>query len=288
MDQDSWIKILGGQGVGRIGVTGNISISQFAQDLLKFNLRRLVPEGKSLLLEVVFPRGKDLALRTSNESFGVVDGLALIGTQAEVQISASPEQLNQTLSALKEICSNPGFQGEIIFVIGENGFDLVRQLGIACCPILKIGNWLGPLLVAAAEAGVKRLLLFGYHGKLVKVAGGIFHTHHHLADGRLEVLTALAVQEGLPLNLIRQLSEAETVDQAFQSLELVDSTAAERLWYKMALSIEKQSAAYIARYGAWHIEIGSALFDRKRSLRCLGPIGSQHLIRYGLKVKDTF
>ena len=36
--------------------------------------------------------------------------------------------------------------------------------------------------------------LLEYHGKLIKLAGGIFHTHHHLADGRLDVLTALAVE----------------------------------------------------------------------------------------------
>ena len=40
---------------------------------------------------------------------------------------------------------------------------------------------------------VRDLLLLGYHGKLIKLAGGIFHTHHHLADGRLEVLVALGL-----------------------------------------------------------------------------------------------
>ena len=231
--KESWLKIEGGEGVGRIGAEGDISISKFAQDLIKVNLRPLVPDEQSLLLEVVFPRGRDLAERTSNESFGVVDGLALIGTQAEVQVSASPEQLKKTLEALKETCSNPSFQGEVTFVLGENGFHLANQLGLATRPLLKIGNWLGPLLVAAAESGVQRLLLFGYHGKLVKVAGGIFHTHHHLADARLEVLTALAVGEGLQLDLIRQLSQAKSIEEAFQSLEFTDSFAAKRLWKKL-------------------------------------------------------
>ena len=67
---------------------------------------------------------------------------------------------------------------------GENGFDLALKLGLASHQILKVGNWLGPLFVAAAESEVKKLLVLGYHGKLVKLAGGIFHTHHHLADGR--------------------------------------------------------------------------------------------------------
>jgi len=30
--------------------------------------------------------------------------------------------------------------------------------------------------VEAGIQGVKAILLFGYHGKLIKLAGGIFHT----------------------------------------------------------------------------------------------------------------
>ena len=70
--------------------------------------------------------------------------------------------------------------------------------------ILKICNWIGPLLVAAAESGVNQLLLFGYHGKLIKLAGGVFHTHHHLADNRLDTLISLAVKEGIPIASIRE------------------------------------------------------------------------------------
>ena len=104
----------------------------------------------------------------------------------------------------------------LTLVIGENGLDLARRAGLS--PLLKVGNWLGPVLVAAAEAGVKDLLLLGYHGKLVKLAGGIFHTHHHLADGRLEVLTALGLDAGLSLEELRQLRSAASVEDAFQQL----------------------------------------------------------------------
>ncbi|WP_171816381.1 hypothetical protein [cyanobacterium endosymbiont of Epithemia turgida] len=44
------------------------------------------------------------------------------------------------------------------------------------------------LVSSLVTAGVQKLVslvLFGYHGKLIKLAGGIFHTHHHLVDRRL-------------------------------------------------------------------------------------------------------
>ena len=178
-----------GEGVGRFGPEGDICLSGFARELLERNLLPLLPPGRGLMVQPILPRGRSLAQRTSNAAFGVVDGLALIGTQAEVQRSAAPDQLQEVLAELEARAADPAFQGRLVLVIGENGLDLARQQGLV--PVLKVGNWVGPVLVAAAEAGVRDLLLLGYHGKLIKLAGGIFHTHHHLADGRLEVLVAL-------------------------------------------------------------------------------------------------
>ena len=72
-------------------------------------------------------------------------------------------------------------------------------------PIIKIGNWIGPLLVDAAIKKVKTVILFGYHGKLIKLDGGIFHTHNHLADARIEILVYLAVQEKVPPDKLFEL-----------------------------------------------------------------------------------
>ena len=93
----------------------------------------------------------------------------------------------------------------------------------------KAGIALAAMTAAAAAAGVERLLLFGYHGKLLKLAGGIFHTHHHLADGRAEVLTALAALEGLQGEALHKLWEAATVEQAMVQLELQQPLLAQRL-----------------------------------------------------------
>ena len=82
-------------------------------------------------------------------------------------------------------------------------------------PIIKIGNWIGPLLVDAAVKKVKTVILFGYHGKLIKLAGGIFHTHNHLADGRIEILVYLAVQEKVPREIIVKLSHLKNLVEAY-------------------------------------------------------------------------
>ena len=267
------LELEAGEGVGVIEATGEPCLSAYARHLLEANLQPLLPTGRRLRLSVVIPEGARLAERTSNAAFGVVDGLALIGTQAEVQRSAAPEQLEQVLAELRQRTGAPGFTGDLVLVIGENGLDLAPRLGLPPELLLKGGNWLGPLLVAAAEAGVRRLLLFGYQGKLIKLAGGIFHTHHHLADGRAEVLTALAALEGLGGDALLALHAAPTVEAALTQLAEQQPELAGRLRQRIAASVEARSRAYLARYDQSETEIGAVLFDRARRVCALGPVG---------------
>tara|TARA_B100001093_G_scaffold503702_2_gene558454 strand:+ start:7453 stop:8634 length:1182 start_codon:yes stop_codon:yes gene_type:complete len=284
-EEAGWLKIVPGEGIGTLGRDGDVCASDFARRLLEVNLRHLVPPGRCLQLEVVFPLGRELAQRTSNAAFGVVDGLALIGTQAEVQSSASPDQLRASLDALQVMTTASDFCGSLTLVIGENGLDLAHQLGIADQqPLLKAGNWIGPLLVASAESGVNNLLLLGYHGKLVKLAGGIFHTHHHLADGRLEVLAAIALQQGLGVDLIQDLLGAASMEEALQELQRRDWAQANRVWEAIAQAVEVRSEAYLKRYGTWSMRVGAALFDRQRHLRWFGCTGHSLIARCGLGI----
>ncbi|MBW4529969.1 MAG: cobalt-precorrin-5B (C(1))-methyltransferase CbiD [Aphanothece saxicola GSE-SYN-MK-01-06B] len=270
-----WLQLEPGEGVGVHEVSGEACLSAYARQLLEANLRPLLPAGSRLGLTLVLPDGRRLAERTSNAAFGVVDGLALIGTQAEVQAGADPDQLARTLAELAGRVAAPGFDGDLVLVIGENGFDLAPRLGLPPQLLLKAGNWLGPVLVAAAEAGVERLLLFGYQGKLIKLAGGIFHTHHHLADGRAEVLTALAALEGASGATLAALHGAATVEAALAGLEQADPGLAGRLRARIAAAIESRCRAYLASHGAPPVAVGAALFDRGRQVRVCGPVGAE-------------
>jgi cobalt-precorrin-5B (C1)-methyltransferase len=275
---DGWLTIEAGEGVGLLAASGEACLSTYARRLLEANLRPLLPPGHTLRLRVVLPAGRRLAERTSNAAFGVVEGLALIGTRAAVQAGASPDQLEATLAELERRCADPAFAGDLVLVIGENGLDLAPRLGLPADLLLKCGNWIGPVLVAAAEAGVRRLLLFGYQGKLLKLAGGIFHTHHHLADGRAAVLTAFAALEGLAGEGLAALHAAPTVEAALAGLDQADPALAERLRQRLAAAIETSAAAYLRRHAVPSLRLGAALFDRGRRLRVAGPIGTALLV----------
>lgn len=274
---ERWLWLEAGEGVGVHADTRAICISTYARELLERALEPLLVAGQGLRLRVIFPSGRRLAERTSNAAFGVVEGLALIGTQAETQASADPDQLGRTLASLRQRLAAPDFGGDLVLVIGENGLDLAPRLGLPQALLLKCGNWLGPVLVAAGQGGVQRLLLFGYQGKLIKLAGGIFHTHHHLADGRLEILTAHAALEGLGGEALRELHAAATVEAALSDLERRDTALAGRVRQRLAEAIERRSHDYLARHDGGGPAVGAVLFDRGRRIRACGPVGERLL-----------
>ena len=168
------------------------------------------------------------------------------------------------------------FQGKVVFVIGENGLNLAKTCNVKF-PIIKVGNWIGPLLVDAAIKNVNTVILFGYHGKLIKLAGGIFHTHNHLADGRIEILVYLAVKEKVPSEIIVKLSQLKTLEDALLLLERFNKSIAEKLFHNLSNTIEERSYDYVNRYVKTDMEIATIIFDRKRKIRWSGTKGNNYI-----------
>jgi len=276
--QTDRINIIAGSGVGIKKDTAEICISGFAIEILYENLLDIIPEGFNLKLEIIFPNGKFLAERTSNKSFGIVDGLSIIGTSAETYSSASPDQLEEAKTKLEKLIQND-FKGKVVFVIGENGLNLAKNCNCQF-PIVKVGNWIGPLIVDAAIKKVKTVILFGYHGKLIKLAGGIFHTHNHLADGRIEILVYLAVKEKVPPEIIVKLSHLKNLEDALLILERFNKSIAEKLFLNLSNTIEERSLAYVNRYVKTDMEIASIIFDKKREIRWAGNNGNKYISHF--------
>ena len=270
------LQLLPGAGVGVNAESGGICASNFALELLHQNLEPLAPPQAAVRLRLVFPTGARLAERTSNRAFGVVDGLALLGMDPWVQPSAAPDQLAAARQRLARVVeARP--HDPVVLVLGANGWDLARRHGLPEAALVKVGNWIGPLLVAAAAQRCCRVLLWGYHGKVLKLAGGIFHTHHHVADGRAAVLTAFAALEGLTGVALEQLHRAATVEVALNQLRHSNPALSSRLEARLLAEVEQQARAYVARHGEHAPEVGVVVFDGQRQVRGAGPHGQRLL-----------
>ncbi|GAB4460949.1 MAG: cobalt-precorrin-5B (C(1))-methyltransferase CbiD [Elainellaceae cyanobacterium] len=270
----SRITLNGGEGLGRHTTDDQPAIYAYARNLLLANLEPLLWPGEEICVTIVLPEGRSLAGRTSNAAFGVVEGLSLLGTSGISQPLSAPGQLEVFREALRQKVTHPA----LVFCIGENGLDLASKLGINPDCLVKTANWLGPLLVEAGIQGVESILLFGYHGKLMKLAGGIFHTHHHVADGRQEIFAAHCAIAGLSTADVRTIFACETAEAALKYLQALDaktgSAWVERVYRAIAQTIDQRSAEYIHAHSDCRVQVGSLLFGRDRQIIVKSELGS--------------
>ncbi|MBD2446310.1 cobalt-precorrin-5B (C(1))-methyltransferase [Nostoc sp. FACHB-152] len=270
-ETEAAVTIKGGEGIGKnLNADERPAIYSYAQSLLQENLRRLLAPGEKITVTIILPFGRSLAVRTSNAAFGVVEGLSLLGTTGISQPLSSPDQLAVFRTELQQKASR---FTSLVFCIGENGLDLARKLGINPEQLVKTANWLGPMLVEADALGVKEILLFGYHGKLLKLAGGIFHTHHHLADGRREILAAHCALAGMKSSDIQAVFKSATAEAALKYLRELDASSdsdwVNRVYNAIAQTIDTRSQEYIQSHNNRGTAVplcGSIMFDRDRKI----------------------
>jgi cobalt-precorrin-5B (C1)-methyltransferase len=263
-DQGEPIQLAGGEGIGRqVDHDHAPAIYRYARELMVHNLKSLIPAGKTLQVTIILPEGRALGDRTSNAAFGVVDGLSLLGTSGLSAPLSAPGQLDQSREILRTQAAQ---QDHLVFCLGENGLDLAVKLGINPDCRVKTANWLGPMLVEAGLLGVSGVLLLGYHGKLIKVAGGIFHTHHHVADGRQEILAACCTAVGVPLLVVQTVLQAETVEAGLGLLRQHDEAIAQQVYQGIVERIDQRAAAYVHAHTGTALTIGSMVFDRQRQI----------------------
>ncbi len=287
--QSEQILLVGGEGIGR-HAQGD-AIYAYARQLMETNLSRELSAGQKIKVTIILPAGRQLALRTSNAAFGVVDGLSLLGTSGISEPLSAPGQLEEYRQALRQKAAD---YPDLVFCLGENGLDLALKLDIEPERRLKTANWIGPLLVEAGLLGVRSILLFGYHGKLIKLAGGIFHTHHHVADARQEIMAACCAEVGLETAVVQQVLASATTEAALGLLRSLDTQNGtdwvERLYGAIAQRIDRRSQAYIRAHsqlsnpsdkadadGFRSVAVGSILFDRQRQIIVKSEVGKKLL-----------
>ncbi|WP_026100652.1 cobalt-precorrin-5B (C(1))-methyltransferase CbiD [Synechococcus sp. PCC 7336] len=255
--QQDALQLEAGEGLGRTAA-GKPAIYRYARELFRANVEPSVPEGVTARVRIVLPQGRQLAQRTSNEAFGVLEGLALLGTSGISQPLAASESLEGFRDRLRQAAQQ---HDHLVFCLGSNGQRVATRLGIEGDRIVQTANWIGAMLVEAALLQVESVLLIGYHGKLLKLAGGIFHTSSHVADAKLEILAAAAVRVGVPMGEIEQILAAATAEEARS--HLVRAGWSETVFGSLAERITQNAQAYARKYADRTPAIGTILFDRQ-------------------------
>ena len=255
--QESVLILEAGEGLGKTA-DGEVAIYQFARRLFDANLLPLIPENKTVTVSIIFPEGRQLAQRTSNAAFGVLEGLSLLGTSGISKPLSTTEQLDDFRVCLQDKVKE--YQ-DLVFCIGSNGLQVAQRLLIPEAVIVTTGNWIGAMLVEGGLYHAKSVLLIGYQGKLIKLAGGIFNTSSHIADAKLEIISATVVEVGGDLEDVKAVLSSKTADAAYK--KLVELGLAELVFGVLAEKISQKAQDYVQKYADVSMKVGTILFDRQ-------------------------
>lgn len=213
-----------GEGIGTVtkpGLSvpvGEPSINPGPRQLIQNAVAEVLgTEHVPLEVTISIPAGVALAKQTLNPILGVEGGISVIGTTGVLR-PMSEEGFRNSLVPQIDVARADGFR-DLIFVPGKIGERIAASWHLPPQATVQTSNFIGFMLEAAAERGVKRILLFGHIGKLSKVAAGVFYTHNRIADGRLETMAAYGAAAGLLQTDVCKLLNANTTENALKVLE---------------------------------------------------------------------
>lgn len=224
LTEDNQIKIKGGKGVGTVtkpGLqvpVGKSAINPVPMQMIYDNLREVLPEGAGADVTIYVPDGEEVALKTMNERLGIIGGISILGTTG-IARPMSSKAYKESLVCQIDVALAEGFE-ELIFVPGNIGEKLaIEVLEVNQDQIVQMSNFVGFMLEKAAQKGVKKIILFGHTGKLIKIAAGIFNTKNSIADGRHEIIAAYSGLLGADADLIAEIFGSKTTEDMINLLD---------------------------------------------------------------------
>ncbi|NDL63185.1 cobalt-precorrin-5B (C(1))-methyltransferase CbiD [Acerihabitans arboris] len=241
---DPAICIDGGDGVGRVTRNGlgldigQAAINKTPRHTIETAVREAIGPGRGADVEIFAPEGEARARNTYNARLGILGGISIIGTSGIVT-PMSEESWKKSLSLELGMKRADGMD-RVILVPGNHGERFVaEQLQIDASYVVTMSNFVGYMLKEAERLGFRQILMVGHFGKLVKVAAGIFHTHSHIADGRLETLIAWLALCDAPHALMHQVADCVSTEEA---MALIDAAGWQRVYPAIAARVAERMA----------------------------------------------
>lgn len=226
------VAIDGGLGVGRVtreGLdqpVGAAAINSVPRRMIEQQVREALADAAAaagnrpagLLVTISIPEGEAVAKRTFNPKLGIVGGISVIGTSGIVK-PMSEEALIESIRLEIRMRAAEG-RTQLLLAPGNYGIDFAHDdLLLDTEPAVQCSNFIGAALDEIAQCGFAQVLLVGHIGKMVKVGAGIFNTHSHTADARMETLAALAACEGASQQVACAIMGCVTTDAALDVLD---------------------------------------------------------------------
>ncbi|HBX22789.1 MAG TPA: cobalamin biosynthesis protein CbiD [Desulfotomaculum sp.] len=270
------VTIRGGEGVGTVtrpGLqvpVGSPAINPVPEKMIRTALAEVLPENYGCTVTISVPGGAKAAERTLNPRMGIVGGISILGTTGIVR-PMSEEAFKDSLAPQVDLAMAAGYE-TVLLTPGRMGYRNALDYGLPEKAVVEMSNFVGFMLHACVDKGIKKVLLWGHHGKLIKVAAGIFHTHSRIADARGETMAALAAYLGAGRETVRSIMSCNTTEAMTQIL------AEHNLLEVLELAAQRASAR-AAEHVRGQLVVGTALLSMDGRLvaydRQAGEIGRE-------------
>lgn len=255
----------GGIGIGRITKKGlqrpigeaainSVPLKMIADGVSDIADRYSYEGGLKVVISA--PEGVEIAKKTFNPQLGIVGGISILGTTGIVE----PMSEQAIIDTIRTEINMHMADGERTLLIapGNYGQDfLFNNLNIELKRSIKCSNYIGDTIDMVCDAGAESMLLVGHIGKLVKLGAGIMNTHSRVADGRMEVLSACAIQAGAEADIARKILDCVTTDAALEILK--ESDMLEGAMEQLMIRIEK----VLQHRSSERIRIGAIIFSNE-------------------------
>ncbi|MEM3382928.1 MAG: cobalt-precorrin-5B (C(1))-methyltransferase CbiD [Nitrososphaerales archaeon] len=224
LTDDGKIVIKGGNGVGIVTKKGlpvpisESAINPIPRKMIEDAIKEALPFGRGVEVLISAVGGEKVAEKTLNPKLGIVGGISILGTTGVVK-PLSMDAYRRSLIPQIDVAIAQGYK-RILLVPGSIGERFAKQIfKFPKDAVIQTGDFIGYMLDKAVEKGVKEIIILGHPGKLVKLAAGIFNTHHKVADARREVIAAYAGANGADNELIRTILKSNTTEEAIEHLK---------------------------------------------------------------------
>ncbi|MEM2081681.1 MAG: cobalt-precorrin-5B (C(1))-methyltransferase CbiD [Candidatus Bathyarchaeia archaeon] len=224
LTDDGKITVKGDKGVGVVtkpGLpvpVGESAINPVPRSMIIAAVKEALPNGKGAEVVISVPEGEKVAKKTLNAKLGVIGGISILGTTGVVK-PLSLEACRRSLVPQIDVALAKGYD-HVFLVPGNIGERITKKLfNVPDEAIIQTGDFMGYMLDKAVKKGVKEITLLGHPGKLVKLAAGIFNTHHKVADARGEVIAAYAAAVGADSQLVNKILASNTTEEAIVLLK---------------------------------------------------------------------
>ena len=222
--------LTGGEGVGLVTKSGlscpvgYSAINPVPREMIFKEVdrarRRAGLADRGLLLEIFIPDGERLAEHTFNPKLGIEGGISILGTSGIV----NPMSEAALIETIRLEIRVKAAEGRTMLAVAPGNYGerfLKEETGLLMNAFVKCSNFIGDTFSMMREEGIRRVLLGGHVGKLVKVAGGVLNTHSRYGDRRMEILSDCAAESGVDMDAAAVLAGMNTTEEAAEYLDRI-------------------------------------------------------------------